>query len=96
MKAFLSGLGGAVAAIVLLCGGAFVWAQSTGGQDVLGQLVVGIQGVSVVPNPIGGAVLVYSSPLNRWVPLQGNQFPTTCVHSGGGIIYSNSGVLTVC
>lgn len=65
-----------------------------GAQDILGQMVIGIQGNPVVPLPTAGALLVYVGPM--WVPENGNQLPTSCVHSGSGIIYSNSKVLTVC
>jgi hypothetical protein len=67
-----------------------------GAQDILGQLVVGIQGVGIAPaNPLkAGSILFYAGP--RWVITNGAGLPTTCSPSGTGAIYNNSGTLKVC
>jgi hypothetical protein len=80
-----------------------VLAQRPTQPDVLGQSVVGIQGVPVVAtHPMGTQALSYSSPLGAYVPgapINAATWPTSCsspIVQPTGTVYSDSGTLKVC
>jgi len=68
---FLAGVGCTLALLGIFVEGQRVAAQIAGAEpaDIVGQYVIGIQGVPVANvAPKDGQVLVYKSPINRYVP----------------------------
>lgn len=83
---------GAVAAGLI---GGYAFAQSA--PDYLSGVVIGIQGIPVVPQPPKfGQFLIYNSKQNRYIPGDGSALPTACGVLPTGTLWNSSGTVSVC